>query len=79
MGTFLDFLFKAKRSGRPTRAKIGIVHLLVTALIIWGGGWVFVDAVRVLVGERGGMGRPGAAGIHGAEAVKGVLPRDKKL
>ncbi|PMD35703.1 hypothetical protein L207DRAFT_516657 [Hyaloscypha variabilis F] len=47
MGTFLDFPFKSKRFGRPTRAKIGIVYLLVATLSIWGGGWVFVkDAVR---------------------------------
>lgn len=47
MGTFLDFPFKSKHLGRSTRAKVGIVYILVSTLAIWGGGWAFVkDAVR---------------------------------
>lgn len=47
MGTFLDFPFKSKHLGRATRAKVGIVYILVSTLAIWGGGWAFVkDAVR---------------------------------
>ncbi|KAE9380704.1 hypothetical protein N431DRAFT_498524 [Stipitochalara longipes BDJ] len=46
-GLWSNFFNMSKRFGRPTRAKIGIVYLLVATLTIWGGGWVFVkDAVR---------------------------------
>jgi hypothetical protein len=47
VGTFLDFPFNSKLFERTTRAKTGIVYLLVNTLTILGGGWVFVkDAVR---------------------------------
>ncbi|KAI1001799.1 UNC93-like protein [Podosphaera aphanis] len=47
MGTVMDFPFKSKSLGRPMRARIGIVFLLLITLAIWGSGWMFVkNSVR---------------------------------
>ncbi|KAI6244631.1 hypothetical protein HI914_07367 [Erysiphe necator] len=38
MGTFLDFPFNIKLS-RPTRARVGIIAVFITSIIVWSGGW----------------------------------------